>query len=231
MGTLTFSQLQAEVRAGLGNRTDLDTRLPSIVNLAQQRIALIHDFDEMEVILNTSVSNTSSANDKNLVLPLKREIYSVVVLNGAQSLKMTYRTPQYWDRVMSMPEFWARDMPRDYTIWNNTLEMFPLPDITYSLRIRYTQWPAALVNSTDLSAYINKDEVIIELALGYALYSLGKEADARLHEGRAMQILMAAAGTDDEKPDMKILPGKSDSDISLTQVGAPWLNAFVRSTD
>src|SRR3990167_8565002 len=54
MGTLTFTELQDEVRSALGGRTDLNARLPRALNIAQQRLARIHDFDEMETLTTTT---------------------------------------------------------------------------------------------------------------------------------------------------------------------------------
>lgn len=228
MGSLTLSQMQTEVQAALGGRTDVSSRLTTFINLAQQRIARMGEFDEMQVTANLTTSNTGSANDRFLVLPLKRSLYSITILDGAQSSKLIYRTPQFWDRRIPMPEYWSRDTPRDYTVWNNTIEIYPLPDIAYTLRCRYTQWPADLVNPTDVSAYTHKDEIIIELAVIYALKSLGKEDDAAKHESKLMQLFGEAKNLNDAKPDMHILPAESDAQSAVGNVGQYWLNPFIK---
>ena len=233
MGTLTYTQLQNEVRFGLGGRTDLDSRLPYLINLAQQRLARIHDYDEMEVTLTTTVGNTGSNNDRFLTLPSKREVYSIVLLDGANSRKLIQRTPQFWDRRLPMPEYWARDRVQDYIIWNNTVEMWPMPDQTYTLRIRYTQWPADLVNPTDVSSFLQKDEILIELTLVYCFNNLGKTDDAIKHSNMVRMLMMEAQAKDDTKPDLNILPSASDAQV-LQDGGlgsTPWINPFIRSTN
>ena len=228
MGVLTLAELEIEVRAALGGRRDLDTRLKSIINLALQRLARIHDFDEMEVLSTTNIQNTGSDDDKYIILPTKREVYSIVVLDDAQSRKLVQRTPQYWDRLISKPEYWSRDIPTDYMIWGNTVELYPLPDATYPIRMRWTKWPTALNASDDVAEFVNKDDVIIELATSYALRTLGKESDADKHESAAKRMLGEAAAMDDSKPDMTITPTLSDAQMVTGQPSEYWRDPFRR---
>jgi len=84
MGTLTFTELQDEVRSALGGRTDLNARLPRALNIAQQRLARIHDFDEMETLTTTTFGFAGTTADRFLALPSKREVFSIILLDGAQ---------------------------------------------------------------------------------------------------------------------------------------------------
>jgi len=233
MGTLTFSQIQNEVRFGLGGRVDFDTRLPYIINLAQQRLARIHDYDEMEVISTTVTQNTGSVNDKYLTLPNKREVFSIVLLDGPNSRKLVQRTPQFWDRRVPMPEYWARDRVQDYITWGNIVELWPLPNANYTLRMRWSQWPNDLVNAGDTSQFMQKDELLIELALIYCYNSLGKEDEAAKHTAHLNRLMSEAQQKDDTKPDLNILPSASDAQV-LQDGGlgsTPWIDPFIRSTN
>lgn len=228
MGVLTLAELKTEVRAALGGRRDLDARLTVIINLAQMRLARIHDFDEMEIISTSTIQNTGSTNDKYLILPNKREVYSVVILNGAKSRKLTQRTAQYWDRHIPMPEYFSRNIPSDYMIWGSTVEIWPLPDATYTIRIRWTKWPTALSADTDVSEFENKDDVLIMLSVSYALRSLGKGDEADAAEGNAIRMLGEGTRMDDSHPDINITPGESDSQVLSGSVHDYWANPFVK---
>lgn len=229
MGTLTFTQLQDEVRASLGNRTDLDTRLPRIVNLAQQRLARMHDFDEMEVISTTTVANTGSDNDRFLTLPTVRDVYSIVLLDGANSRRINGRTVQFMDSLLPKPEYWSRDRPTDYVVWGNTLEFFPMPNATYTLRMRWTQWPSDLVAGTDISQFNQKDEILVELSLVYAYRSLGKEEEAAKHERTLTQLFTESSRMDAAKPDIQITPGTATPGLGTGMGNEYWNNPFVKS--
>lgn len=228
MGTLTFEQLQNEVRFGLGGRTDQDSRLAYLINVAQRRLARIHDFDEMKTITTTSVSNTGSTNDKFLTLPNKREVYSVSIINGSESRKLVNRTPQFFDRLITMPEYWSRDIPTDYIVWNNTIEIYPLPSATYTVKIRWTKWPTDLSASTDVSEFLAADDAIIEMTLAYILRSLGKEDDALKHERQALMLIGEATSVDTTNPDLNIGPSISDAQAQQGGIGQPWIDPFVR---
>lgn len=225
---LTFTQLQDEVRFSLGGRTDLDSRLGRVLNMAQQRLARMHDFDEFEIISTSPISNTRNNSDKYITLPLKREIYSLVLLNSTSSTKMIQRTPQWWDRIITAPEYFSRGVPHSYNVWNNTIELFPLPDTTYTLRLRWTKWPTDMSAGADVSDFLRKDEILIELTLVYLFRSLGKEEDAIKHWKMAELLVDEAKTIDDSKPDLNIVPGPSDIQVAGSGNPEPWNNPFYR---
>lgn len=223
MGTLTFTELQDEVRSALGGRTDLNARLPRAINLAQERLARIHDFDEMETISTTAISNTGSDDDRFLTLPAKREVFSIIRLDGAQSKKLKQRTTRFWDSRIPMPEYWTRNRPEEYVLWGDKAEIWPMPNAAYSIRIRWSKWPTALVTGSSTSEFLQKDEILIELALIYLLNSLGKEQDADKHKNTVATLLAEAINNDDTKPDLDIEPGHGG-----VLIGDPWVNPFVK---
>lgn len=225
MGTLTYTELQDEVRSGLGERTNLDSRLGRVINLAQQRLARMHDFDEMKIISTTTIQNTASDNDKYLTLPSVREVYSMVLLDGSNSRKIQQKSSRYWDTLIPKPEYWTRNRPVNYTIWgSSTVELWPLPNITYTLRMRWSKWPATLSIGTETSEFLEKDEILIELALSYIFRSLGKEDDAAKHETFAKKLLGEAETMDSQMPDLDITPL-----TGLAPARAdPWTDPFYR---
>lgn len=222
MGTLTFVELQDEVRSFLGGRTDLDSRLPRALNIAQQRLARIHDFDEMETLSTITINNTATSADRFISLANKREVYSIIRLEGAQSRKLKQRTTRFWDTRVPMPEYWARNRPLEYVLWNNQAEIWPMPNVTYSIRVRWTKWPTDLTGSAT-SEFLQKDDILIELAVIYLLNSLGKEEDAAKHVSVLNTLLSEAIGIDDTKPDLDIEPSNNGAFVN-----EPWNNPFIR---
>jgi len=223
MGTLTFTELQDEIRSALGGRVDLNARLPRAINLAQQRLARIHDFDEMEILTTTTFGFTSTDADRFLSLPAKREVFSIILLDGAQSKKLKQRTVRFWDNRIPMPEYWNRNRPIEYVLWGDKAEIWPMADAAYSVRIRWSKWPTDLVNPTDVSEFLQKDDILIELAVIYILNSLGKEEDASKHTITLRTLLAEVVTIDDTKPDLDIEPSGN-----YTPIGDSWLNPFVR---
>lgn len=233
MGTLTAIELEDEVRAALAGRTNLDHRLRRILNLAQQRLARKHDFDEMENISESILVISDSEQDRFLQLPTLRECYSIVLLDnasgtiGSRNRKLVGQTAQWMDRWQSRPDYWVRNIPHSYCVWGNRIELFPIYDAVYTLRMRWTQWPNDLVEDTDTSDFLQKDEILIELALAYAYRSLGKEDDAMKHEGWANSLIKDASENDREKPDISHRPSISDADaVGASGIVEPWNDPF-----
>lgn len=232
MGTLTAVELEDELRAGLLEREDVELRLRRFLNLAQQRLARMHDFYEMQVFSQHILLNTNNDSDRFLELPTLRECFSIVLIDGANSRKLVGRTSTFMDRIAPKPEYWARSWPTDYCLWGRWIEVYPLPLATYPIRLRWTQWPIPLTEDTDVSQFESKDELLIELAMTYAYRSLGKEEDAAKHEAFARGLLAEAKEVDRKRPDITIQPAPSDAAmIGHTGPGDPWNNPWVRSTN
>lgn len=232
MGTLTLTELKAELKAGLANRSDLDSRLTRILNLAQQRIARLHDFDEMEVISTSILPFNNVPADKYVTFPNLRELYVFKILDGMQSFKLTGLTPRLFNRQVPAPEEMTRNTPRIYTIWKNTAILFPVPHQAYDTEIWWTKWPTAFTDSnlTAVSDFENKDEVLIELSLVYAYKSLGKVEEAQKHWSMARGLLQEMVLTDSEKPDTDIIPGAPGASLDGVMAGEYWNDPFSRES-
>lgn len=229
MGTLTFTELKDEVRAGLSNRTDLDTRLGRFLNLAQQRLARLHDFDEMESRTTLALPYTGADSDKIITIPSLRELYSLRIISGADSRKLKQISNKTFDRQHPYPEYVARNWPHSYILWGNSIEVYPLPHQAMTAYLRYTKWPTDLSAANGVSEFNQKDDVLIELALAYAFWSLGKEGEAQKHEAQAMRLLGEADSHDREKPDLDI--AASNAPVGVAPSTEPWRDPFVRGDD
>jgi hypothetical protein len=229
MGTLTLRELEDEVRIGLGGRTDQDGRLARSLNIAQQRLARKHDFDEMEEISLGLSQNTGDPCDRYLQLPNVREVYSLVLLDDANSRKLVQVSARRFDQLIPKAEYWVRGRPSHYIIWNNTVEIWKLPDSTvgYPLRMRWTKWPADLNSPTQKSEFKNKDDLLVELTLVYIFNSIGKETEAAKHTAIAGQLYLEALTADSTKPDLDYQAGGTAQALNILLPAES--NPFVRS--
>ena len=108
--------------------------------------------------------------------------------------------------------------------------MYPLPSKTFTVQWRISQWPIPLSASTDKSVFRFKDELIIEGAIIYLMYSLGMEEDAQKHVKKMVGFLAESIKADLKSPDIDVQP----SPYSVMQgdfQGAYWQNPFVRSIE
>ena len=231
MGTLQFSDLKDEVLQGLGNRTGIDSsRLARVINLAQMRIARVKVWDDLETVVEGTFSITSSAkNDKFLTLPTNvRTIYSVRVIIGAnQSRKLQYVPPRKFDEKIPEPEYYSRGKPTIYTLYSGKLELWKVPDSTYSYSIRMATWPSTLSSDSDVSDLDQKDDMIIALSLSWMFQSIGRTEDASRWWRIYANMLNSATGEETEKLDMDLLPS-FESMPGNAGVGDYYVNPFVK---
>ena len=210
MGTLTQTELQDEVRSALGGRTDLDSRMTRGLNLSQMRIARLSRWEELEAIYTGSTAYTGTpADDKFLALPTNlRDVYSVRLIDGTNSRKLTRLTNRIWDRRIPAPEALATGRPRYYTLHRNVMEFWKVPDAAYSVTIRAVEWPTAFTTS-DLSAVSDldqKDDMIIALTTSWFYMTLGNEEMANKWWRIYRNMAIAAGAEESEKPDLDVLP-------------------------
>ncbi|TXH53947.1 MAG: hypothetical protein E6Q97_11905 [Desulfurellales bacterium] len=238
MGTLTHAELREEVLVSLGNRNDVTpSRLTRALNLAQERLARRHDFEELQVTTSTTLTYTGvAATDLYLPMPDSapyiREIYSVLLKDGVQSRKLRRVFTRTWDRLLTDPTALnEKDHPVFYTIWDYKLakaEIYPLPNKSYDIQWRLSKWPTPLTTDSQTSDYRFKDELLIELGVIYIMDSLGKEADADRHRKKFAELYLEGLNTDSDKPDLDIEIGAGiPNNMSLG--GDYWRDPFIRS--
>lgn len=185
MGFLTKAELREEVKATLGNRTDItDTRIDRFVHLAQIKMARAYDFEELERF--TVFTNTYTgvpADDKFLTLDEDiRRIYSLRCADSAagfRTRKLEYFIPRVFDTMMPEPEYYATGMPSAYTVYTRKFEFWKVPDKEYQFPTRYSIWPTEMIEDDDTSSFTNKDDLIVLMAavIGNESVGRGEEAD------------------------------------------------------
>jgi hypothetical protein len=236
MSILTLAEIKTEIKQGLGGRADIDSRMDNIVDLAQLRLARIHDFDELRMkdTVDTVVS-ADAESDKVLSFPTLantriRKIYSIRRKQSGQTLagKLDRVLTRKWDKVIPEPEYYSRGYPTHYTWFNNTeFELWRVPDAVYTLVIRLSRWPYQVAttgegNPIDLE---NVDDLIINLSLSYIFHSLGRGDKAKdffgIYSALAKDALMEDVTDLDQT-----MAGMKQEDMSVTR---GYDDPFIRS--
>ncbi|KKL73059.1 hypothetical protein LCGC14_2078690 [marine sediment metagenome] len=233
MGTLTYTDIEDEVTQALGNRDDITSaRKTRIINLAQIRIARAWRWEELEAIFDKTLPFTSDAEaDKYIAFPdTFRDAYSVVLLDGSRSRKLSRRHTRWIDRRIAMPEHFARRRPTTYVLWRNIMELWPVQDAAYKLRARAITWPTAFVGSAApnaVSDFDRKDDMLVALSTSWAFKTVKDDDSANSWWRIYKEMLGLAIDEEQERPDMDSLPdvGVQDSIVAPD----PWADPFVRS--
>lgn len=214
MSILTLAELKTEISSTFAKRSDIDSRLNNVIDLAQLRISRLHDFDELRQSASVDTVVTSDAEaDKVITFPAItnsriRKIYSmrlVDTLGTVQARKLRKILPKKWDLEIPEPEFYSRGTPTHYTSFEiNKFELWRVPDAVYTINIRVSRWPKSVSvtgegNVVDLE---NVDDLIINLSSSYLYHSLGREDKGKaffaIYRGMAKEALIEDATDYDE---------------------------------
>lgn len=239
MGTLTQAQLNAEIRAGLGNRTDVtDSRITAGLNIAQARVSRFWDFQELKLTATANNTKDPGGNlslDKYLRVPSNlKTVHSLVLQDEANSRKLVEKPWRMFDELFPFPENDPPDRSVLYSRWGYLFILYPIPDNVYKFQLKYTARPtpfgvmdttAQTGALTQVSDFEEKDDILINLTLEYFHRSFGRVDKADTFLKMAYGDLEIAKKKDDDRPDMSV----SRENLGMYVEGSYWLNPWVKS--
>lgn len=241
MGTLTLSEFQTEILAGLGNRTEQQsvtlTRIVVALNLAQERINRAYDFSEMAQVALGQMNFTGTPGvDKFMVPPPRcKTIHSFVLLDtssgGTSSLgtsrKVVEKPWRWFDQRFPAPEWLPPGWPEIYARWGQFIVMAPPPFAQFTAQLRYIRTPLPFDEDelTQSSEYDSKDDILLNYCLAYFFKSLGRADRATYFEALAKEQLDEAIERDDLRPDIEV----SRDVRTATGQSEYWADPFVKS--
>lgn len=173
----SFDAIQTEVKARLGNRDNIDSRLPVWINDAYFELLLNPRFSffELDKQVLTSTVNTlrAYALPADLWFILDIRIFKTVSGTSSDFRKLRRSHWMDFDKREPLP-----GVPHKYARFGATIEIDPTPDATYTMLMRYRFRPVEL--TTGLSPLIGRewDEVITVLSVikGYDALEQPEEA-------------------------------------------------------
>ena len=227
---LTLGDIKREVKASMGNRDDLDARMNQIINLSQTRLARTYDFSEMLREEDFTVGSTAVPDDdRRITVPAGlKDMHSIFLIDGTNSRKLEYITTRKWDQSINLQQMELTGRPAKYTRFNDEYILWKIPDETYTIRMRYSKWPAELVKETDKSDFNHKDDLIIMLALIWGFQSLGELERANHAFSVYKTLLQEAINEDDTQVDRVIAPNNPETGFNSIRLGQTWRDPFVR---
>lgn len=170
-----------EARIRVNNNTGSDVE-DSVIDVAlrhaQKLVALMLPFSELEQKLDFSLiggqSTYSIEGDLGIADMRNRMFYSIHYLKTSDAPKVRYLTPVAWDTIV-LPHRNLVGYPFYYTMWGGNIEIWKVPDATYSLQFRYYNWPTfpASVGASFIPG--NVDECIEAYATSIIFMSLEEE--------------------------------------------------------
>lgn len=138
MPAWTLGELMSTATTRIGRRSDITMSTASFyVNMAYQEIAA----SERHALLETlTVSSTTSGEGRlelpaDCMEPISLSWLTTTAVGSAQTLRPTSHA--------NIDAFGAGyGKPSEYAFYNNWIELFPSPDSSYSLQMRYYAYPS-----------------------------------------------------------------------------------------
>ena len=218
------------VAASAVSGTLLQTRVIQYLNWAQKRIANHYSFYELNAIKeNASViasvkTYPLESGTNNLGLSRVSAINSVILLDSENSRKLDFWHYRKFDKWYPRPENFSTSRPRIYTRWANSLIFFKIPNATYTIQIRYSQYPNDLTSDAQTSDFLEKDQLLVTAGVLETYLALEEYNDAKIwYELFVGQLTDAvkAEGDEDWEPEAEPHGGHPGY-----MSGEPWLDPY-----
>jgi len=132
--------------SAIGNRADLAV---SVVSLYANQAAIDINFavepQEVEAI---AVSSTTSGENK---ITLPTDFYAALVVSNLSSSPQQLLTKKNWMDIDSGTT--TLGAPVDYVLYDTWMELYPSPDSSYSIQLRYQARPSVLTTLTSIPSF------------------------------------------------------------------------------
>jgi len=154
MSFTSYSDLQTTI-AGYLARSDLITQIPDFIHLAETRLR--RDLRIRQML--KSVTTSTVAADGTVELPSDfLEVRDLVVV-GNPVQPLNYSSPSAFNRNART---WESGKPLDYTILSLDIQLAPVPDSAYTVKMLYFAAPAFLSDTNTSNVFLaNTPDVLL----------------------------------------------------------------------
>jgi hypothetical protein len=203
--------------------------------MAQQRVARRWPWKDLQQLNLAQMSFTGNPGvDKYLsVPPTLKTLHSFVLLDTTagssslgQSRKLKQKPWRWFDERYPSPEWYVPGWPKVYAYWGLFIVMLPPPMAQFTAQLRSTNQPAPFVatNMTQTSDFADKDDILINWALGYKWRSYGRLDRATYHENLVNELVAEAIEFDDRRPDIEVSKELEATSMTATPYWQdPWV--------
>ena len=201
-----------------------DSLINTRLNWAQDYLADLHTYEEMRV---SDTTKETTVDISSITWPTRmKDLYSMVVRDGARSQKLTYVHAREFDTKVPRPLTYSTGLPSHYVDYGSTFELFKVPDATYSLVVRCSQYPADFATDDTESTLLRKDALIVAIATVFSFWSLRELEDAAYWGRELVAPLYEASLTSDHSAEDWVPIARGFSSGGATISGKWWENPF-----
>lgn len=165
-----------------------------------------------------SGTHTVTAYRERLAKPDEcRYIYSIRLIDNGMSRKLIAMPPRRMDLFEPFGAYVNPTRSTHYVEWKDWVQLYPIPDDTYVIKIRYYKWQTAFASSSTTAEIDHIDDIIIKAAAIHVWEVLGEPEQAAIMRGAVETALMKCGKLERLKPDLVLKPSvgiyaRSDED-------------------
>lgn len=203
---ISYVAMKTELKARLGNRQDLDTRMDRWLNQAFFEILVNPRFSFFE--LDTTATFDTVAGTREYSLTGYTNLWFIADVRDMTNQHKLLRTHwSYMDKVVDVS-----GQPTRYYRYGESIFLDPIPDAIYNVRIRYRRRPNDIGVMSDFEGLGTEwEEKIVTLAACKAFEALKMTQDAAMHK----QLYEAMVATMSDVPGLEDLDSETGVAVSL----------------
>lgn len=216
------SELIAEAKYMTGNRDDIDAHMIVWINWALHRIDRVCDMKGLEV----RATAPTVVDQKAYSLPTDcKYIYSLRLIDGANSRYLTYVEPREFDQKVPYPEQSTTGRPNWYVEWESIYEVYRIPDVaTYTFLLRYWKWQDDFADDDATPEIAHCDDIIVQALVAEIWKNLEELDKEKVAHAKLISMLYAHRGVERMHPDWEAKAKPFTGGKVIT--GERWKNPF-----
>jgi len=204
-------------------RDDLTSdRINRHINSTLQRIARYHNWKDLYVKATTE----TIANQSEYSLPLGtdrlKDIVSITLSDGSsRGVRLKYVPYRQFHEIIPVPSSGQVGKPQNYVVWDNVIQLYPIPSDMFILNLLYVKWPDELVEGEE-PEITGVDDLIIAGATSSLFMSLQQVEPAGVWHQQFNILLSEAVQADIKNTDAEFkMQGFRASDMFVPSQNKP----------
>ena len=204
-------------------RDDLTSeRINRHINNTLQRIARYHNWKDLYVKATTE----TIANQSEYSLPLGtdrlKDLVSITLSDGSsRGVRLKYVPYRQFHEIIPVPSSGQVGKPQYYVVWDNVIQLYPIPSDIFILNLLYVKWPDELVEGKE-PEITGVDDLIISGATSSLFMSLQQVEPAGIWHQQFNILLSEAVQADIKNTDAEFkLQGFRASDVFVPAQNQP----------
>ena len=204
-------------------RDDLTSeRINRHINNTLQRIARYHNWKDLYVKATTETIPNQSEYSLPLGTDRLKDLVSITLSDGSsRGVRLKYVPYRQFHEIIPVPSSGQIGKPQNYVVWDNVIQLHPIPSDIFTLNLLYVKWPDELVEGEE-PEITGVDDLIISGATSSLFMSLQQVEPAGIWHQQFNILLSEAVQADIKNTDAEFkLQGFRASDVFVPAQNQP----------